>query len=494
MQHEKILLGVGVGVAGPVAVAETPATPPTLIVHAHQSNQPCRVTFLSAASLEARKLRRIHTTLGCNTTRPAASHDWAATAHTTAAPAPSVSRRNAADRLGVCLEATMADDDNPLVRALFQGRCIRVIRWIVDDTPHWLRLRDGEGRLPIHRLFEIKPLPDIGIVQYMVRKWPESVRKWTSTGSLPIHLACAYSSSLDVLDEEVADVVRTLVETFPQSVLEKDANGQLPLHLACTDIDSFGYYAPDDVPYQLDLIEVLAQAAPESCRETNAHGRLPLHCALMCITPFRCVLEYLIGAYPQALQEPDHGGMIPLHHAVSVAAWNEDDFRFLVEQFPESVRVLDRKGRLPLHHLDEYASVEMVQVLVEQFPESLLVQDDAGHLPLHRAIICNGSDRPEVVQFLVERSPQSARVKAKDGSLPLFLAIQGMRYRRMKIIRCLVQAWPESLQEKSTNGLTPLLMAASTKAKLSLIYYLATQDFEAFRRRNLAADTPAVET
>jgi ankyrin repeat protein len=391
----------------------------------------------------------------------------------------------------------MADDDSPLVRALFQGRCIRVIRWFVDDTPHWLRLRDGEGRLPIHRLFEIKPLPDIGIVQYMVRKWPESVRKWTSTGSLPIHLACAYSSSLDGWDDGFADMVRALVEPFPQSVLEKDANGQLPLHLACTGIYSSRYSAHTDYPYLLDLIEFLVEAAPESCRETNAHGRLPLHCALMCVNPFRCVLECLIGAYPQALQEPDHGGMIPLHHAVSVAAWNEDDFRFLVEQFPESVRVLDRKGRLPLHHLDEYASLEMVQVLVEAFPESLLVQDDAGDLPLHRALICCGQDSPGVVQFLVERSPQSARVKTKGGSLPLNLAIglicdDGWGY--MREVKSLVKAWPESLQEKSTNGLTPLLFAASTNAELDVIYYLATQDFEAFRRRNLAADTPAVET
>jgi hypothetical protein len=53
------------------------------------------------------------------------------------------------------------DDDNPLVRALFQREPIEVIRWIINDTLLWLRHRDGQGMLPINRIFDVHPLPDV---------------------------------------------------------------------------------------------------------------------------------------------------------------------------------------------------------------------------------------------------------------------------------------------------------------------------------------------
>jgi hypothetical protein len=173
----------------------------------------------------------------------------------------------------------MADDANPLVRALFQQEPIAVIRFLVEDTPRWLRHWDKRGMLPIHRIFEMHPLPSPKVVRYLIRQWPESVRMWTSTGSLPIHLACAYTSTQDAWNdsfaEVFAEVVSLLVEHFPGSILERDANDQLPLHLACMDIDTFC-----DNPPLREVIRLLVKAAPEASREKNAHGLSLLHGAL----------------------------------------------------------------------------------------------------------------------------------------------------------------------------------------------------------------------
>jgi hypothetical protein len=171
----------------------------------------------------------------------------------------------------------MADDEeNPLVRALFQGRSLAVIRWIVEDTPRWLRHRDDQGRLPIHRIFEMDPLPSPKVVRYLIRQFPDSVRKWTSTGSLPIHLACDYASFLrytfpswyddfDVYVElsRLSKIARTLVRHWPDSVRERNARGELPLHLFCTDIRVFH----DDMVSVMATIRFLIQVGPETLME-----------------------------------------------------------------------------------------------------------------------------------------------------------------------------------------------------------------------------------
>jgi ankyrin repeat protein len=291
----------------------------------------------------------------------------------------------------------------------------------------------------------------------------------------------------DFIAVELDEIVRVLVGHYPGSILERDADGQLPLHLACTDIDtSF------DNPILREVIQFLVDASPESCREKNAHGRLPMHCALMITMPFRSAIECLFEAYPPALQEPDLAGMIPLHHAIAYSLDSEYDVQYLVERCPESLHVQDKRGRLPLHHINEDTHLEVVEFLVEQYPESLGVPDDDGHLPLHRAAFCCYQDGPRVLKYLVERAPLSARVKAKDGSIPLNLAVHPGGC--LENVQCLVQGWRESLQETNSNGLTPLLHAANVDSSLDFIYYLATQDVEAFRRRSVAPETPAAAT
>jgi ankyrin repeat protein len=397
--------------------------------------------------------------------------------------------------------ADNGDDENPLVRALLQGRSLAVIRFLVEDTPHWLRHRDGRGMLPVHRIFEIYPLPSPKVVRYLLRHYPESVRERTNAGSLPLHLACAYTrftyDSMSIWDPRninpsgLDKIVRVLVKQWPDSIGERNADGQLPLHVACTGMTD----EVDTAPLEA-TVRFLIEVAPESPKVKNPERRLALHCVLTAWDPSDDVVHCLVGAYPEALLVRDNDGLIPLHHHVAPCRTPTSYIlKYLVDQCRESVKARDPKGRLPIHLIGEQAYLDSFQHLVDVWPESLQVQDDDGYVPLHN-IVMNSWHAPDIVKYYLEIFPQAAQVKAKDGSFPLLSALQGnlswlnrsYSYDDLEPIggvpapvRLLVETWPDALEEKSKGGMLPLQFAAVLDAPLDVLLYLATTYPQAVR-------------
>lgn len=100
-----------------------------------------------------------------------------------------------------------------------------------------------------------------------------------SSNALPLHLACEFWTSFEV--------VKTLVEHDPQALRRVDDQASTPLHLACARLAPF------------EMLQYLVQKYPESIYLKDYQGRLPIHVAMETL-PIHCtrlsaVLELLLG-------------------------------------------------------------------------------------------------------------------------------------------------------------------------------------------------------
>ena len=113
--------------------------------------------------------------------------------------------------------------------------------------------QDGEGSLPLHRALNNNAT--LGAVKLLVKGNPDALKVANHRGSLPLHIACEFSS---------VKVVQFLLELNGNgSCLE----GNSPLHYACRG----GSY---------NTVKYLLERDASSVSEGNADGKLPIH--LLC--------------------------------------------------------------------------------------------------------------------------------------------------------------------------------------------------------------------
>ena len=111
----------------------------------------------------------------------------------------------------------------PLHYAAANGASAEVLSFLTNADPTSKVAVDKRGRTPLH--FAVGTL-DRQASKEVVEILSDSgaARCADENGSLPIHYACAYSSSVEVL--------KVLVEAVPQSSSSIDFNGCTPLHFA----------------------------------------------------------------------------------------------------------------------------------------------------------------------------------------------------------------------------------------------------------------------
>ena len=171
-----------------------------------------------------------------------------------------------------------------------KGTGVSVVRLLLLHGRGLLRARNQYGWTFLHTAVR-NGLP-LEVIERIVRRWPESVRKTTrdDTGRVPLHF---------VGEKTSAGVVQFLFGAWAESFDAETRCGCLPLHLA----------AMNGAP--LPVIQLLVRHRPRSTRERGRDGRLPLHVAAFGSTPD--VVEYLLKEWPESIRESDDYKNFPLH-------------------------------------------------------------------------------------------------------------------------------------------------------------------------------------
>ena len=113
-----------------------------------------------------------------------------------------------------------------LKQAINDRQSLNVIESIIDEDPAILEYQDEEKFTILHTLMTVRILPSLEIIELLVRKGPNALRKQNKWGNLPLHLAC------ERRDCNV-EIIKLLLDRYPVSVKEQNKPGSYPLHFSC---------------------------------------------------------------------------------------------------------------------------------------------------------------------------------------------------------------------------------------------------------------------
>ena len=139
--------------------------------------------------------------------------------------------------------------------------------------------------------------------------------------------------------------------SFPEEASRLNERGNLPLHAACS------FQASQDV------VESLLKAYPGGASQPNSAGNLPIHQAAMWQAPVETV-ELLLSRYPEGATVRNQYGSLPLHMAASNQA-SPEVVRLLIDSYPDALHLQNDDGMTPLDLAlaDESASEAIVAML-----------------------------------------------------------------------------------------------------------------------------------
>jgi ankyrin repeat protein len=354
------------------------------------------------------------------------------------------------------------------------------------------------------------------VVEFLLKVHPEAIDVETKFGLLPLHYACGYEQSLDV--------VKHLVLLRPSAVKVAASNEKrLPLHYACSKSS-----APGVIPY---LLEQHPEAA---AMPTDREEWLPLHFACrsgLCVEN----IDSLLKAFPNAVKHANRYKELPLHTACRCHPMRVDLISSLVELYPEACGVTSnslhfsnkRRGDkqiFPLMRLcEEKAPLEVVKLVYEKYPEAAKIPEEQdGKLPLHQA--CRWEAPREVVEFLLNVYPAGAEILSEKAMSPLHYACGNNQdlaiVRRLLelypdalkvantedgrlplhfscaltpadgVVLCLLNAYPEAARQPSTSGYLPLHYACRSGQPTTTLHDLIRVNPQALQYRSLNEDFP----
>lgn len=199
-------------------------------------------------------------------------------------------------------------------------------------------------------------------------------------------------------------VVKQYAIKYPEVLQIPDNEGWLPLHFAC-------WYCQS-----LDIIQMLLRLHPKAAEKQNTNGWLPLHLATFYNLPFD-IICLLLEAYPKAAEISQKDGYLPLH----LACYNQSSIgttKLLLAAYPKATETKNIHGDLPLHIacMVDQSSHELIQMLVDAYPKATEVQNKYGDLPVHWA--CHKNASIDIINMLFDAYPQSLTRKNKSGWLP----------------------------------------------------------------------------
>ncbi len=287
-----------------------------------------------------------------------------------------------------------------------------MVQFLVDAFPESLRKANNDGHMPLHGLCLNENLNEetgLEILKYFIERCPESVQQVTRIGNLPIHIAAGLQSP---------EFCRILIDAYPESVRTFGNGGWLPFLFACDG-------------NTLATVKYLYKLYPESISVAADNQLTPLH--MMCYNKNVTLgmVQLLIDAHPKSVRSVDKYGYIPLHVLCRNKDLDEDVglyiLKLLLAKFPESVRQTTNKGNLPLLYAAMHQSPEFCRLLIEAYQGSERMTNGDGKLPLHWACRYNSIS---TVKYFLEVYPESINVAANDQSYPIHYTIRGLQHRR----------------------------------------------------------------
>ena len=283
--------------------------------------------------------------------------------------------------------------------------------------------------------------------------------------SLPLHVACKYNAS----DE----VIMFLADKYPPALCTKSNQGSYPLFTLLN-------RHQDGKPIHLstDLASYFLREHPTVLRMHSHENSqaTPLLAAIHKNHHPVSLLSLLVKGWPESVMISNKFGFTPLHmacalqpHSIEVKAILEQTIQYLLPKASASILLRDSSfvRSTPLEYASRCQSLPIVQSIIEKAVETgqLIHENDSdsvlsipatppsGTTLLHEAAASN--DDTGVVVYLGTKFPDMLTARQfRDGFLPLHLAL--VSGSSLEKIQALVRMAPETVLTEDARGRRPL--------------------------------------
>lgn len=324
-------------------------------------------------------------------------------------------------------------------------------------------------------------------------------------GLLPLHFACRYSTSKDIIErvlfetrfpdtltmdshQHAIEIVcrnenlrspgmqierRSIISTIPESgrcnINEPNAQGRLLLHHICkngsteavelvlhrttaADTRDRDGMSPLDLAVKhdhVDVIDILLASGRFNADQPTGNGDLPLH--LACARGLTKSVKSLLSR-TQIIDARGVNGMTPLGFAI--LGKHLDVIDILLESDRYNLNKPDQNGDLPLHVACEYGIVEAVKLILPR-TQMIKTRDGGGMTVMELAIMQSSMWNLPVLDVLLDSGRFDIDKPDSEGRLPLHLACK--MGRRGAVI--LLLRWTRDIHAKDSHDMTPLEIA-----------------------------------
>ena len=150
----------------------------------------------------------------------------------------------------------------PLHHACANGASTEVLQILIMAYPDGKLIQDTQNRTPLHfYATRNADSPEVMTRNVVLLADTGAAELADRGGMLPMHYACAYGSS--------AEVLKVLYEAYPESLRTKDNKGKTPMHL--TMVNAHRDSSPEVLQFLLD------SAGNDTVNLRDDEGNLPLH-------------------------------------------------------------------------------------------------------------------------------------------------------------------------------------------------------------------------
>lgn len=192
--------------------------------------------------------------------------------------------------------AARIKDDGGKLPLHYASYSSNIVTELTQLYPEGATVLDNSGNLPLHAACFINNA-SIGVVKCLVEAHPPSVYVTGKHERYPLHCAAGNNPS------GKREIIEYLIEQYPGAVSAVDSSGKLPVHIACE------YGASREV---VELLLDQHEGNHNGLDVIDNTGRTPLHYPSLRTDAQELMLE----RYPAATSVADNDGMLPVHRMV----------------------------------------------------------------------------------------------------------------------------------------------------------------------------------